>query len=60
MTRSEQKPLSDLQLGGLILLVIGVVIGVGFNETAGTGLALVGIGLIWGSRLLAWWKGRLS
>lgn len=56
MTQPEHKPLSGLGLGGLVLLVIGVVLGVGFNEAAGTGVALVGIAFIWGGRLLAWWR----
>ena len=60
MAQPEYKPLRGLQLGGFVLLIIGVVVGVGFNEPAGTGVALVGIALLWGSRLVAWWRGRFK
>lgn len=53
MTDSPYKSLKGLQLGGLVLLIVGVVLGVGFSEAAGTGVALIGIALLWGSRLVA-------
>lgn len=58
MAQPEYKPSKGLQLGGLVLLVFGVVVGVGFQEAAGTAVALAGIALIWGSRLIAWWSRR--
>lgn len=51
-------PPKGLQLGGLIFLVVGVVLGVGFREPAGMGIALLGVALLWGSWLLAWWEKR--
>lgn len=41
MRQCQYKPLSGLRLGGLVLLITGLVLGVGFNEAAGTGVALV-------------------
>lgn len=58
MTQLKYKPFKGLQFGGFILLVIGVFLGIGFNEAAGTGVALVGIVILWASRLLAWWTAR--
>lgn len=58
MKHSHYKSLKGLQLGGLVLLAVGVVLGVGFSEAAGTGVALIGLALLWGSRLAAWKRRR--
>ena len=60
MAQPEYRPLKGLQLDGLVLLVIGVVVGVCFQEAAGTCVALVGIALLWANQLLVWWRGRLK
>ena len=53
----EQTPkvYKALQLGGALLLIVGVVVRVG-GEFAGTGLALVGVLLYAVGRIAAWWK----
>lgn len=58
MTETKDKPPRGLQLGGLVMLVVGVFVGVGFQEAAGTGVALTGIAVLWGSRLFAWWRDK--
>lgn len=58
MKQPKYKPFKGLQFGGFILLVIGVFLGICFNEDAGTGVAVVGIVILWASRLLAWWEAR--
>ena len=57
MTEPKYTPPRGLQLGGLVMLVVGVFVGVGFQEATGTGVTLVGIAFIWGNRLLAWRRG---
>ena len=58
MAKPEYKAPQGLQLGGLVLLAVGVVVGVGFMEPAGTIVALLGVALLWGTQLLAWLKSR--
>jgi hypothetical protein len=56
MAPSKYRLFKDMQLGGLVLLTVGVILRSGFGEHWGTGVALVGIALLWLGRLLAWWK----
>lgn len=56
MAAPKYTPFKDMQLGGFVLLAVGVILRNGFGENWGTGVALVGVALLWLGRLLAWWK----
>ena len=58
MEYPKYKALKGLHLGALISLVLGVVLAVVFREPAGTGVALLSVAFLWGSRLVVWWKSR--
>lgn len=50
------KPFKALQLGGVLLLIMGVVARIGTDNHWWTGAALLGALLYALGRVLAWWK----
>lgn len=50
------KPLKALQLGGVLLLLLGVIARAGAGEYWGTAVAMLGVVLYALGRVLAWWK----
>jgi hypothetical protein len=50
------KKFKALQLGGVLLLLLGVIVRAGTGEYWGTGVAVLGVLLYALGRVLAWWK----